>query len=573
MTMALTTRRERVEAEPEDLAGGLRGAVEGLMGALDVGGAELPEELTAQASRTLGKAGERLAFTGAHTVVALAGATGSGKSSLFNRLVGDDVATVGQRRPTTSRITAGIWGQDAAGSLLDWLGVGTRHQVKPSRRGRTDEDAKMDGLIVLDLPDFDSYREENRAEADRVLELADVFVWVTDPQKYADSLLHDEYLQRVRHHQTVTLVVLNQADKMRSDQAKACRDDLRRLLIADGLPEAEVLLVSARTGTGLGELARALAGAAKAATASRVRLLGDVRRDAAALRPYVADREPELSEQVDEEMVEALTRSAGIPLVLNAVERDYRQRAIAATGWLFSRWLQRFRADPLRRLGLDARRGRAISSGTGSSVATTGGTAGDDLRLLLGRSSLPQATPAARAAVELTTRRLGSRAAAGLPDRWAHAAQDAATPDRPELADALDQAVLLTPLRDPDPVWWRLGNALQWLGALVVLGGLGWLTVIGILDWFRILSDVMVPMIGIIPLPTLLVAVGLLLGLLTAAAGRSMAGRGARKRRQVVERRLRRQVIDVAQRHLLEPVRAVLTRHRATRQYLDAATD
>ena len=35
------------------------------------------------------KVSERTALVGGHTVVALAGATGSGKSSLFNVLVGD----------------------------------------------------------------------------------------------------------------------------------------------------------------------------------------------------------------------------------------------------------------------------------------------------------------------------------------------------------------------------------------------------------------------------------------------------------------------------------------------------
>ncbi|MDQ1657938.1 MAG: hypothetical protein QOD41_3021, partial [Cryptosporangiaceae bacterium] len=47
------------------------------------------------------RAGERLGLSGSHTVVALAGATGSGKSSLFNRLVGLDLSAVGVRRPTT----------------------------------------------------------------------------------------------------------------------------------------------------------------------------------------------------------------------------------------------------------------------------------------------------------------------------------------------------------------------------------------------------------------------------------------------------------------------------------------
>ena len=75
------------------------------------------------ARRVVDKAVERSGIGGEHTVVALAGATGSGKSSLFNALVGADVATIGARRPTTSRPTAGIWGDADASELLDWLGV------------------------------------------------------------------------------------------------------------------------------------------------------------------------------------------------------------------------------------------------------------------------------------------------------------------------------------------------------------------------------------------------------------------------------------------------------------------
>ena len=73
-------------------------------------------------------------ITGDHTVVALAGATGSGKSSLFNALVGADVATIGARRPTTSLPTAAIWGDADASELLDWLAVDTRHVVEALRR-------------------------------------------------------------------------------------------------------------------------------------------------------------------------------------------------------------------------------------------------------------------------------------------------------------------------------------------------------------------------------------------------------------------------------------------------------
>ena len=46
--------------------------------------------------------GGRILRTVVGAVVALAGATGSGKSSLFNALVGEEVAQAGTRRPTTS---------------------------------------------------------------------------------------------------------------------------------------------------------------------------------------------------------------------------------------------------------------------------------------------------------------------------------------------------------------------------------------------------------------------------------------------------------------------------------------
>ncbi|HET7799601.1 MAG TPA: GTPase, partial [Humibacillus xanthopallidus] len=70
--------------------------------ALLTGAAELEPAMVDRARRAVDKAGERGGIAGDHTVVALAGATGSGKSSLFNALVGADIATIGARRPTTA---------------------------------------------------------------------------------------------------------------------------------------------------------------------------------------------------------------------------------------------------------------------------------------------------------------------------------------------------------------------------------------------------------------------------------------------------------------------------------------
>ncbi len=256
------------------------------------------------------KVGERTALVGGHTVVALAGATGSGKSSLFNQLVGTDVATVGARRPTTSKPTAGVWGDEPAGPLLDWLGVATRHHVEGDK-GAAGAVGSLDGLVLLDLPDFDSRETSNRVEAERVLELVDVFVWVTDPQKYADARLHDDYVSALATHDAVTIVVLNQVDRLSDSEIEECVADLTRLMARDGIPKATVIPTSARTGRGMDVLGQRLSNAVSGSNAARARLAADVRQSAAALRPAVADTEPTIKAKGEGELVDALARAAG----------------------------------------------------------------------------------------------------------------------------------------------------------------------------------------------------------------------------------------------------------------------
>ncbi|HRA46335.1 MAG TPA: 50S ribosome-binding GTPase, partial [Phycicoccus sp.] len=135
-----------------------------LEAALETGGSELPASAVAAARSIVVKVRERTALVGGHTVVALAGATGSGKSTLFNALVGSNVATVGARRPTTSTPSAATWGPEPVGELLDWLQVSTRHDVTPDSAPPVV--GSLDGLVLLDLPDFDSREVANRAEAE-----------------------------------------------------------------------------------------------------------------------------------------------------------------------------------------------------------------------------------------------------------------------------------------------------------------------------------------------------------------------------------------------------------------------
>jgi GTP-binding protein EngB required for normal cell division len=527
-----------------------------LAAAIASGNGQLPEEPAEHAAAVVAKLRERTGMRGGHLVVALAGATGSGKSSIFNALVGSEVATVGARRPTTAAPTGAVWGDEPVGELLDWLGVRARHHVDTSC-GEAGDGAVGDlcGLVLLDLPDFDSREMSHREEAERILELVDLFVWVTDPQKYADARLHDDYVAALSTHDAVMMVVLNQIDHLDPAGVETCTEDLRRLMARDGLPDATVLSTSVRSGAGLDELRQRLANAVASRSVARARLAADVRAAAGLLRAAVGDAEPRLAATGQDDLVDALARAAGVPVVVGAVDRDYRMEAASRIGWPLTRWAGNLRPRPLRRLRLDSDHAEISQA---------------DVRSVLGRSSLPPPTPAARAAVTLATRQLAERAGSGLPLPWADAVADAASPGGPDLADTLDQAVVGTSLRARNPRWWRAVNWLQVLLALAAFAGLGWTVVLVLLTWLQF-PDIHAPLWGPFPIPFLLLAAGLVAGLLLALGARFLARVGGRRRAKVMEKRLRESIADVADEHIVAPVAQVLDRHRETREHIDRA--
>lgn len=248
---------------------------------------------------------ERLALGVDHTVVALAGGTGSGKSSLFNAVVGTEFAVVGVARPTTAEVCAAVWGR--AQPLLEWLGVA------PERRLVFDgyRDGEMDGVVLLDLPDHDSINLTNRDTVDRVLPLADLIVWVVDPQKYADHALHSAYLKVASDHGQPCLIVLNHVDRLSESDAIAVANDLSRLVREEGVADAPVMRVSARTGKGVKALRAEIAGAAATRSIAAEAVRADLVAAGRALEGALArDADPELPDI--EVLVAACARAAGV---------------------------------------------------------------------------------------------------------------------------------------------------------------------------------------------------------------------------------------------------------------------
>lgn len=258
--------------------------------ALERAGTALPEDVRAEVEAMLDGVAARLELGVDHTVVALVGGTGSGKSSLFNALAGLDLADVGVRRPTTSQVTACVWAHDAA-ALLDWLEVPVTRRFERESALDGESQADLRGLVLLDLPDHDSVEPEHRAVVDRVLPHADLVLVVVDPQKYADDALHTGYLRHLHGHEASMLVVLNQLDTVPESARDAVLEDVGRLLHEDGLAHVAVRGASAATGDGVAGLRGALAEAVGAHGLAEVRAAAELRDAARALGRAAAGRE------------------------------------------------------------------------------------------------------------------------------------------------------------------------------------------------------------------------------------------------------------------------------------------
>jgi GTP-binding protein EngB required for normal cell division len=500
---------------------------------VSLGRGRLPEPVVADAARVAGKAGARLRLGAEHTVVALAGATGGGKSSLLNALAGTQVSMAGVRRPTTSVATAVVWGTGeaaGAGELLDWLQVPRRHTLG------ADGSAPAGGLVLLDLPDFDSVQLAHRLEVDRLVELVDLLVWVLDPQKYADGALHDRYLRPLAGHAEVMLVVLNQIDRLDAAAREACLADLRGLLGREGLGAVPVLGVSAVTGEGLGELRAALESRVAARRAAVQRLEADLTRTAAALRPSCPQSRPAgVRKQDRAALVDALTEAAGASTVADAVARSHRARAAAVTGWPFTRWVRKLRPDPLRRLRLPPTPSELV------------------------RTSMPGPSAVQRARADTALRTLTEHATEGLPEPWPGVVRRSSAAATADLPDLLDRTVAGTDLGiGRQPRWWMLAGFLQAVLAVAAVAGLLWLLGLLALDWLRF-PEPPLPYVGRVPLPTLLLIGGALGGLLLALLARRLAAAGARRRARVARRRVRDRVERVAEERVLAPIEAELT--------------
>lgn len=478
---------------------------------------------------------ERRALSAEHTVVGFFGATGSGKTSLFNAIVGEDLGKAAARRPTTSSPLAAIWEPAGSEELLDWLGV-------EDRRARTGEFAAGAGpLILLDLPDFDSVEASNRAIAERLAGQVDVLVWVSDPEKYADSVIHEQFIRPHANHAAVTLAVLNKSDLLAEADIPTVSSSFKGLLLDDGLSNATVIPTSTRTGAGIDTLREAITRVARAHTAQSARIEADIQSVTADLIPDASgktlakqEKQTRPDKHAKREMDATLTEAAGADRIADKAAAAYRKRLRERTGWLLTSWITRFRPDPLKRMGV---RDQADEVG-------------------VHRSSLPELDAASKAVANRGVRGYAEAVAAGLPDQWAAAVTDRAGKVAEQVPAALDRAVARTRVPAQPSKAWSLLTIVQWLALVAALIGVLWYLVVAFVPGVLtpLLGGDLVPEVEGWPIPTLLIMAGLLTGIiigLVSAVFGGILGSGVRRRTKAA---LRKEVAAASEDTVVAPL-------------------
>lgn len=589
-------------------------SVASLKEAIGYGEGRVPETVLLDAAETLERLSQRRELSTEHTVIGFFGATGSGKSTLFNAIAGQNIALSAPTRPTTSTVQAAIWEAEGSEELLDWLGIDKRvypqtqaltaegntaegseaaggaaapnavtepapglfNRIRRAVGGRGEMRTRTGGLILLDMPDFDSVTTTNRDLAARMMRYVDVLVWVVDPQKYADAVIHRDFMVPLAASGAQALCVLNQADKLAPAEVPAVLASLTRLLQAEGTDAhllAAPIAVSARTGEGVDVLRDLLAQVAAAKSLSLQRTDAQLHATASQLRTYAGGEGTVLAGayalDAEQKLVQACYTSSHAEQVLQAATASYRRAAGQHTGWILTRWMSRLKADPLRRLHL----GQQDETKSTSKAEKSAGMLGSDSENApeLVASSLPPLSAAQKAGMANAVRQYSKQMANRIDEPWKRSMKEAALSREAELPELLERDMMridygLGRTRAP----WVVFNALQWIALLSALAGVAWLTLISGMAYLQIqLPPAPTPEGSPVPLPTLLLLLGVLLGIASAGVGRLLTAMGSRYYARKLRGRLQTGVEKAVQSCVVAPVQQEAKRLNAYRKALD----
>ncbi|TQJ60665.1 dynamin family protein [Arthrobacter sp. SLBN-83] len=185
------------------------------------------------------------------------GSTGAGKSTLVNGLIGHPVTRAGAIRPTTRQPillhnpAEASWfeGQRVLPGLNRIRGTLAASPVPAAQTGLAKtaidslvllaDPAVPVGIALLDAPDVDSISDQNRLLAGQLLAAADLWVFVTTANRYADAVPWKLLLDAASRDITVAVVL----DRVPLGAEAEVSQDLRGLLDREGLSASRLFVI------------------------------------------------------------------------------------------------------------------------------------------------------------------------------------------------------------------------------------------------------------------------------------------------------------------------------------------
>ncbi|MCC7351559.1 MAG: GTPase domain-containing protein [Phycisphaerales bacterium] len=175
-------------------------------------------------------------------VIVVLGGTGTGKSTVVNRLMGKEVSATSYRRTFTSGAVAAV--RASTDVPAGWLGVDHKiaEQIPSAGQGEAlviapAETELTDQIVLVDTPDVDGDQPMHHEQADRAFRWAQGVVFVVTPEKYQMTELL-AYYRLARRYAVGSLFVMNKCEE------SAVLDDYAQQLSGRGWEEPRIFAIA-----------------------------------------------------------------------------------------------------------------------------------------------------------------------------------------------------------------------------------------------------------------------------------------------------------------------------------------
>jgi hypothetical protein len=196
----------------------------------------VPPADLASLRRAVERAGAQLlGDSGAVLTIALAGCTGSGKSTLINALASANIAEATLRRPTTM--------QTRIYHHRDVPGGGLPPELEAQADKTPHDRPELHNKVLVDTPDLDTFATQNRAATKALLKAAGLVLYVFSPEKYWEERAWSVIREEQRF--SACLAVLNKADTKPAAELERIVEEVRRRFAEMGKPDIKVLRIQA----------------------------------------------------------------------------------------------------------------------------------------------------------------------------------------------------------------------------------------------------------------------------------------------------------------------------------------